>query len=612
MCGVTVWISEDRAVPRDEFEAMTDRLRRRGPDGRGAAYFRSDRVALGHRRLAILDLTDAGAQPMSLPARGLTLTFNGEIYNHPELRRELESAGAVYRSTCDAETILHGYAKWGPDVVKKLRGIFAFAIWDDQRGELFAARDHLGVKPLYRAEIGGGLAFASQPHAFFALRAFEKEVCPEGFRDALQYGVATGERSAFRGVSKLPPAHCFSWRGGESRMWRYWSLPEEATIARETEAIEAVAALLADSVSDQMLSDVPVHSLLSGGIDSSAIASVALRKRARFGQAFTLGFEDPTFDESRYAALAAEAIDCPHTIERLTRTEATQILDAAVEAFDEPYGIDSALPMVAISQFMAKAGVKVTLSGDGADECFAGYRHYDALARHYARFGRRDGDGRGATFTGRARSILSGGFSPFPAYTSHNGWFRQGDLINLAGPKIIEFGDDVFHRERSVFNCDRPPVDAAQRADIQSYLPDEILVKIDRTTMAYGIEARVPFLDHRLVELAFSIEPTLHYQGGERKALLKAAARRWLPPSVLTRRKKGFSAPVGEFFLASDAQRKAAFDTILTGPLVTEGWVNGLSLRKICKRSEYAAGAAFQLMLIDRWYRCWVNADGFS
>ncbi|MGB3712000.1 MAG: asparagine synthase (glutamine-hydrolyzing), partial [Erythrobacter sp.] len=507
------------------------------------------------------------------------------------------------------ETILHAYWRWGPEAVRRLRGIFAFAIWDERSSELFAARDHLGVKPFHMAQIGDGLAIASQVSAFFALGAFRRTVRAGGFVDALRHGVSTGGQTIFEGVTSLAPGHSLTWRDGETQVSRYWSLPDTPDIGSAEHAAREVSELIADSVNSQMLGDVPVHSLLSGGIDSSLMTALAMRREQRFGRAYTLRFDDPDFDEERYAEEAAKSIGCEREVRTFPARDTNALLDTAIAGFDEPYGIDSCLPMVAIAQFMAEDGVKVALSGDGGDELFGGYRHYDDLSAHYARRGRATAQDPAASIRGRLFDQLTGGFSPFPTYTSHNGWFANGALRILAGPRIKDTLGDPFARERTVFPLDRPPVEAARRADLASYLPDEILPKIDRATMAFGIEARVPLLDHRLVELAFRIEPELHYRAKERKALLKSVAAHYLPGSLLTGRKKGFSLPITSLFFPTAQDRKRAIAQIASGPLVEHGWLAAKGIARAVSRSEYSAGALFQLMLIDRWYRHWIAGN---
>lgn len=608
MCGIAGWLSTGEAVDRHAFEAMTDRLRHRGPDGRGTAYFREGRIALGHRRLAIQDLSEAGAQPMILVEPGapaLALTFNGEIYNHPELRRELEGSGANYSTSCDAETLLHAYRRWGPQCVERLRGIFAFAIWDEGEGKLFAARDHMGVKPFYFAQMPGGLAFASQVTAFMALPGFSRDPSPAGMADALHHGLTTGNQAIFEGVSRLAPGHCLIWEAGKRREWEYWRLPESARIDDFTVARDELAHELERSIDLQMLSDVPVHAFLSGGIDSSLVTALAMRRPQIFGSAHTLGFANPAFDETPFARIAASAAKAPHREHRLEANDAVRILDLCVETFDEPYGIDSALPMIAIAEAMAGEGVKLVLAGDGADECFAGYPHHEKLAEYYARHGRETGEGPARSIAGRLRGLFSN-FAPDQVYKSHNGRLRAGDFASIAGPRLHENGAVPSRRERAVLPLDRHPVDAARRADMASYLPDEILVKVDRATMAFGIEARVPLLDHRLVELAFAIAPALHHRDGERKALLKAAAATWLPREVLTARKKGFSLPIADFFMTGPEDERRIFREIASGPLVSDGWLRGDRIERAAARAEYRAGAVLQLLLLDRWYRRWV------
>ncbi len=605
MCGITGWISADTPIGRDAFERMTDRLAARGPDGRGVWFARNDRIALGHRRLAIVDLSSAGAQPMSHDARGLRLTFNGEIYNHPELRRELEARGCVYRSRCDAETILHAYAEWGDDCVTRLRGIFAFAIWDEHRARLFAARDHLGVKPLYFTDGPRGFAFASQPRAFLDLPGFAPAIAPDAFVDYLTYGVVPGERAAFKGVNKLSPAHTLEWRDGVIRTRQYWSLPDVADIVDGEAARLAVEDALRDAVASQLMSDVPVSMLLSGGIDSSLVTAIATGQGAPSAKAFTLGFNVPASDERAFAAKAAARCKIEHVVEVLEPNDIDGVIDATVEAFDEPFGIDAALPMIAISRFMASHRVKVVLTGDGADELFAGYRHYDDLSSLYGKWGKTTAAHAGDRRRAFLMRLLRKRFTPLAAYTAHNGWIADRSVAGLAGPALRGHAAERW-REGRCFPNTRGPVDAGRRCDLATYLPDEILVKVDRATMAYGIEARVPFLDPKLVELAFRISPDLHYRNGERKALLKAVGRRWLPEDILTARKKGFSAPIAELVVPTPERRAQLMDSVGEGPLVSAGFLEKKGVEQSIRTSTYPAGALLQLYLLDRWARRWI------
>lgn len=604
MCGIVGWASRERPMDRAAFDGMIDSLAHRGPDGRGAWFDRGGRIALGHRRLSIVDLTEAGAQPMSLPEAGLHLTFNGEIYNHPELRETLEARGAVYRSRCDSETILHAYAEWGPSCVERFRGIFAFALWDEREGRLFAARDHVGVKPLYLRDGPDGLAFASQPRAFVGLPGFTPEIDPDGFLDALTYGVVPGHRGAYRGATKLPPGHRLIWRDGETRIERYWAPAEGVEIFDAREAEAAVAAAVEEAVALQLMADVPVATFLSGGIDSSVVTACAVETTGPGVKSFTIGFDEGPFDERPYAARAAEYLGVEPVVETLRPEDMDRAIEDAVEAFDEPFAIDAALPMTAISRLAASRGTKVVLAGDGADELFAGYRHYDALAARYRRHGRGDGGAVASRARAFAADLIWGGFDPLAVYKSHNAQLNGPVAARMAG-EALEGRRSQRWREEACFRRDLGPVEAARRCDLATYLPDEILVKVDRATMAFGIEARVPFLDPAMIDLAFRIDPALHYQGGERKAVLKRAARRWLPQDILSARKKGFSPPLVEWAGVPEMRRRM-LETVSSGVLVSGGWLRGERLAEAVDGLARPAAALFQLYLLERWAQRWV------
>ena len=605
MCGIVGRVSRSRPVARDAFERMTDRLAHRGPDGRGTFYARDERVALGHRRLSIVDLSPAGSQPMTLADAGLALVYNGEIYNHPELRAELESHGHVYRSHCDTETVLHAYARWGEDCVSRFRGIFSFALWDDRRGQLFAARDHLGVKPFYYLDEDQGLAFASQPGAFLELPGFEPRIDPQGFLDYLSYGVVPGDRAVYRGVSKLPPGHVLTWRDGSVRTRSFWRPPERADIHDPDAAARALEDALESVVAMQLRSDVPVATFLSGGIDSSLITAIAGARRDEPTTAYTIGFDVERSDERAYAARAAEHCGARPVVEVLTAADVERTIDDAVEAYDEPFGIGAALPMVAISRLAAAHGTKVVLSGDGADELFAGYRHYDDLARHYRRAGRVTAERVGNWPRHLLARARHGRFDPLQAYKCHNAELAGTARERLCGPALRDVVSGRW-RESDRFRRDLGAVEAGRRCDLDTYLPDEILVKVDRASMRFGIEARVPFLDPALVELAFRIAPGLHYAGGERKALLKRAAARWLPADVLGLRKKGFSAPLGEWLRAGDAQRRMRAE-LAEGHLVETGLLDAEALAPTLGALRRPMAGLLQLYLLERWARRWLG-----
>ena len=598
MCGIAGAIGWSADVER-----MTAALAPRGPDGQAVRSFMGGRVRLGHRRLAIVDLSDAGSQPMCNESADIWLTFNGEIYNHPDLRRELERRGHRYASDCDAESILHAYEEWGESFVKRLRGIFAFAIWDERRGRLIAARDHIGVKPFYYAESAGELLFGSQPRALLA--GMTARVEPQSIVDYLSHGIVPAERAAFAGMRKLPPAHTLVWEDGCVSVGRYWQVQYKPTITDFNEAVELVAAGVEDAVRSQLMADVPIATYLSGGIDSSLLTGIANGFSAEQMHSFTVGFEESASDERRFAELVANHFGTQHHVDVLRHEAAMRLIDTVVEAHDEPFGMGAALPMTFISQLTQRHGFKVVLSGDGADELFAGYLHYDLLYGRYRKWGLRTAN----EVRSWARFLpvrgWFGRFDPLQYYAPHEAMMPPSLQKSILHPEFVAANRPQYdwrlprHLDRNL-----PAVTAAQLLDLHTYLPDEILVKVDRATMAHGIEARVPFLDPKLVELAFSIDGTLHYRNGERKAVLKAAARRWLPESVLTTRKKGFSIPVDKWIL------RGGMGAQMTGE-IADGWLVAHAILRQDGLSDaiekLPANFVLQLYLLERWARRWVS-----
>lgn len=601
MCGLLAWVSARTPAPVEAIAAGTEALAHRGPDGSGVWVSDDGHVAMGHRRLAILGLGPSGAQPMHFPERDLTLVYNGEIYNHLDLRAELTALGYVFRSSCDTETLLHAYAAWGDACVERLNGIFAFALWDGRARRLIAARDPLGVKPLTLLRVPGGLALASQPRALLPFLT-ERRVDPAAMMDALAYGVVPGEAAIFAGMETLLPAELLTWDAkGETRR-RYWSLPDAADIHDAEEAEGLVAEAVERAVRAQMLSDVPLATFLSGGIDSSLVTAVA----AATGEpitAFTMGFEAARSDERPFAARAAEATGARNVAGVIDDYSIESLLEEAVEVYDSPFCIGASMPMLAVSRLAAEHGAKVVLSGDGADELFAGYNHYDRITQGYRRAGR----GPDGSITNRPRALWDrlwrGPFDPYQGYRAHNGRFPDA-AMTFAGVALREHARGRW-REALHFDPARDVVDAAQRADLATYMTDEILVKVDRATMAHGIEARVPLLDLPLVELAFRIDPAIRYAGRERKALLKRAARKWLPDDVLTVRKKGFSLPVVSW--VQRPENRARIDaTLREGTLSREGLIDADGAIKMAENTPRPSFSLMQLYLTERWAGRWL------
>ena len=605
MCGI---LGGHSITPITEPTALTmlSRLRSRGPDGAGIKLLDQGHTLLGHQRLSILDLSAAGAQPMSAQQGNLWLTYNGEIYNYPELRAELDSKGCHFRSSCDAEVILHGYSHWGVDVVNRLRGIFAFGIWDALQKSFFCARDHIGVKPLYYTTDPDHFFFASQTKALHGAPGFDPNVRVDAFGDYLSYGVVPWDRSIYEGVAQLPPAHILTWKDGQIETRRYWQLKCEPKIFDFDEAVTLVRDKLENAIESQLQSDVPIGTFLSGGIDSSLITAIAAKKIPSKLSTFTIGFNEEAYDERAYAKIAIEGLDTDHHEEVLCREEALALLPDLVESYDEPYALGSALPTLAVSRLANKHGIKVILGGDGADELFAGYLHHEKF--HDRLKGRRMRE-HNAFF--RRMNRLIRGISPPDPIGEYN-LPAEGCLPSPAQKKLLtsdaasKLNADHRWRYRKFFRDDLAACTTAQNLDFHTYLVDEILGKVDRASMAYGVEARVPFLDLELVELAFSIDSSVIYRNRERKALLKAVAKPWLCDKVLTARKKGFSVPMATWLMQNGGQSRI-WKILQSGSLASRGILDPDAVPPVL--GEVDSVFTWQLYVAELWARRWLEGS---
>ncbi|MFT5465342.1 MAG: asparagine synthase (glutamine-hydrolyzing) [Verrucomicrobiales bacterium] len=575
MCGIAGYISESQPIEPSAFNRMRDTLIARGPDGADSKFFREGRVALGHRRLAIVDLSEAGAQPMCNETGDVWLTYNGELYNHETLRTELERLGHRYNSTCDAETIIHAYEEWGDQCVLRFRGIFAFAIWDSRTGRLFCARDHLGVKPFYYLKTSEALIFGSQPKAICAAPNFKPKADPSAFADYLFFGIVPHDRALFEGVKKLPPGHQLVYEDGSIAVKQYWKVQYQPEIRDFDEAVSLVGDALESAVSLQLMSDVPYGSYLSGGIDSSLITAIAAKSSGSRIPSITVGFDDKKRDERPFAQLVADHCQTDHHENVLNYKTAMGLVDELAEIYDEPYALGAALPLVFIAKKTRELGLKVVLAGDGADELFAGYRHYDQM---------------------------QSASDPYASYQPHEAFIHTREEMRMAGSAIPDDCQPEW-RFRQFYPNGLPSTPAAQVLDAKTYLPDEILVKVDRATMAEGVEARVPFLDPNLVELAFKIDSSLTYRAGERKALLKAVARKWLPDSVLTQRKKGFSIPIRRWLLRP-ANWLRMVKTVWGGMLIELKLIDGAQFKR--KGAFLPPVWLWKLYIAELWARRWL------
>jgi len=535
------------AADAESLRAMSDLLVHRGPDNAGEHV--DGGIALAARRLSIIDLAH-GDQPIANEDGTCVVVQNGEIYNYPELRRELERAGHTLRTRCDTEALVHLYEEHGLGFAERLRGMFALAVWDAQRRRLVLARDRYGIKPLYYRHVGGELRFASE------LRALPRgEIDLDALEAFLAFNSIPAPYSIFRDVRKLPAGHILVWEGGAITLERYARPgPAPATEVRggdEAELVEELRARLRDSVRAHLLSDVPVGVLLSGGVDSAALAALVAQETSEAVHTFTIGFEERSFDERADARRVAERYGTEHH-ELLVRPDPELLLRALADAFDEPFADSSALPTYLVSQLAAEH-VKVALSGEGGDELFGGYYTYlaDLMADHLAPVARAvrplvealpASTGK-ASLDYKAKRFVRA--AHLPPLERHHGWkeiFSADARAELTGRRTTFDPVDVY-RTRYAETAGAPELARLQDVDFGVYLVDDLLVKTDRASMAHSLEARVPFLDPLVTNLAFALPTRLKVRGLAKKVLLRKAVEPLLPDEVVHGRKRGFSIP---------------------------------------------------------------------
>src|SRR5229473_2106325 len=547
MCGICGIASPVGPPDPERLAAMSASLVHRGPDSGGEHL--DGPVAIAARRLSIIDLA-GGDQPITSEDGTCTVVQNGEIYNFPELRGELERDGHTFRTRCDTEVHLHLYERHGPDFARRLRGMFAVAIWDARRRRLVLARDRYGIKPLYYRHVDGVLEFASE------LRALPRgEIDLDALEAFLAFNSIPSPYSIFREIRKLPAGHVLVWEDGAVQIERYarpGPVPiEELRTDDEAELIEELRARLRDSVRAHLLSDVPVGVLLSGGVDSAALAALAAQETSEAVHTFTIGFAERSFDEREDARRVAELYGTNHH-ELLVEPDPTLLLPALAEAFDEPFADSSALPTYLVSQLAAEH-VKVALSGEGGDELFGGYYTYaaDLLADRVAPLARLarplverlPSSSAKASFDYKAKRFVRA--AQLPPLERHHGWkeiFSTDVRSELTGRSAPFDPVDVL-RDRYRETAGAEPLARLQDVDFGIYLVDDLLVKTDRASMAHSLEARVPFLDSVVTNFAFALPARHKVRGLSKKVLLRKAAAPLLPREVVHGRKRGFSIP---------------------------------------------------------------------
>ncbi|MEA2204449.1 MAG: hypothetical protein QOE77_1225 [Blastocatellia bacterium] len=631
MCGITGWANLDARTPppegaRDLLHSMCQRMVHRGPDSEGLLV--REGVALGMRRLAIIDLV-TGEQPVFNENETVAVILNGEIYNYRELRTRLEKRGHQFRSTSDTEVLPHLYEDYGTGMVEHLNGMFAFALWDANRKRLFIVRDRFGEKPLYWGIFDGTLLFASEPKVLLAHPAVRPGLNLNALRHYLSYDYIPAPLSIYEGINKLPAAHTLTLEDGHVDVRRYWRLSyqKRTPIPSEQEAAEQLQGLLADSVSMRLVSDVPLGILLSGGVDSSTIAAMAVRASSEAVKTFSISFAESSFDESSYARAVAKFLGTDHHEERLSADLAANLVSEIGSWMDEPFSDPSLVPTYLLSRFTRKH-VTVALGGDGGDELFAGYPMYwgHRWAEVYNRvppFVRRNlvepavnllpVKTKNMSFDYRARRFVMG--ADYDEVTRHHVWFgsftpvEQDALLTDEVKRASEA--DVYGEARELIgHCDSTDVvERMQSLDTQLYLAEDILTKVDRASMAVSLEVRAPFLDPRIAEFAASLPSSYKLHGRKTKYILKRAVKGLLPPFVMKRGKKGFGVPVAEWLKGK--LRPMARDLLSTERLRRSGLFDPVYVARL--QSEHERGTAnhrkllWTLLMFELWHESFVE-----
>ncbi|MEP6783827.1 MAG: asparagine synthase (glutamine-hydrolyzing) [Acidobacteriota bacterium] len=622
MCGIVGIVERDfdRPVPGDDLARMVQMLHHRGPDEEGSITLPG--VGLGMRRLATVDLA-GGQQPILNETGDIKIVANGEIYNFRELQRQLEGLGHRFRSrNSDIEVLVHAYEQWGEEFLVRLRGMFALAIWDGRTRTLIAARDRAGEKPLYWTQTPKGLLLASEVKALLVRPEVSRELDPIALDQFLTYEYILAPRTLLTGVHKVPPAHFLRYRGGQATVHRYWDAADVVLKDwKDDEAAHELRAALQKAVSRQLMADVPLGAFLSGGIDSSSIVALMSEGVSQPVNSFSIGFSDGTYNELPYAREVAALFKTNHR-ERVASPDLGEMFERLIVHLDEPFADVSLFPTFSVSE-LAREHVKVVLSGDGGDELFGGYDAYQAQALA-AKLGWM-GDalmpalaGVASAFppSGKKKGLVnkvkrfSAGAATAPSDLGHYRWMvylgaREKAKLYNAGLRESLASHDVYAPVREAlgrFSQD----DVLNRqlyADLSLYLADDILVKVDRMSMATSLETRAPFLDGDLMELAFSMPGHLKIRNGERKWILKQAMKDVLPETILNRKKEGFSIPMKNWLrkeLQPLMRSLLSPDRIARRGLFDADYVRKLMDEHTAGRENHAH-TLFPLMVLERW-----------
>jgi asparagine synthase (glutamine-hydrolysing) len=628
MCGICGKLNFNRQKPVDDslIRRMTDMIRHRGPDGNGV--YLSGPVGLGHRRLSIIDL-DTGAQPMSNEDGTVWVVYNGEIYNFQELRTELEGKGHHFKSETDTEVIVHLYEEMGDQCVARLRGMFAFALWDERHKRLLLARDRVGIKPLYYTQTDDSLAFASEIKSLLADPNTDRRINTRAIDRFLTYYYLPGNETLFDRIFKLDPGHYLTVQDSQVKVEQYWDLRFDSSscVYGFDETVEKLRTLLSQTVKDHMISDVPVGVLLSGGVDSTGILNYASQHADKPIHTFTMGFSGAAFqDERPYAKLAAQRFQTSHHEITISADDFREFLPKYVWHMEEPVCEPPAIALYFVSHLAQQSSVKVLLSGEGGDEAFGGYQTY-----------------RNFLLLETLKSLFRAG-KPFLRsafnFLHHAGWKQIGPYANLIDPALAEYylsrtatpytpfnqlKPEIYSREfaallegenpgmstRALIERmhDQPLLNRMLYVDTKTWLPDDLLVKADKMTMATSVELRVPLLDYRVLEFAASLPPHYKVNGWKLKRILKSALIESVPQEILNRKKTGFPVPYNEWMRSE--MKDYVFDTLLASNAALNLYFRKEGIRNLLKMHEAGKGHSkeiFSLLVLELWHQQFADA----
>jgi asparagine synthase (glutamine-hydrolysing) len=628
MCGIcgVVYADRDRPIDPGLIEIMTATITHRGPDQQG--IYRQNHVGLGSRRLSIIDL-DGGQQPIHNEDKSIWVVFNGELYNYRELTHSLKRRGHKFYTATDTEVLVHAYEEFGDEFLEYLNGMYAFALWDERQQRIIIARDRMGIKPLYYTRHDNALIFGSELKTILTYPGVSRSVDLVALNEYLSFEYIPTPRSIFQNIHKLPPGHALSYREGKLDIWQYWDINLGRSENLQPKPIQdyeqELLEVLTEAVSKEMVSDVPVGVLLSGGLDSSSIAAIMSRIAPESVKSFSIRFDDPSFDESNYARLVADYLKTEHYELTLTPKLTLELVPQLAKFLDEPLGDSSIIPTFLLSQF-TRHHVKVALGGDGGDELFAGYstlqahrlvEYYEMLLPGMIRHrlipwmvDRLPVSFDNISLDFKVRRFIAG--RGIPIIMRHHQWL--GSFTTAQKRQLLQPWTQLLEKDTYQVAFEHQRNSQAQEAlnqllycDLKLYLEGDILTKVDRASMANSLEVRVPFLNHTLVEYAAKLPHTVKLRGLTSKYILRRAMRQHLPPEILKRGKKGFNMPVAKW-LTSDL-RPLVEDMLSRDRLQREGFFNADYVQQLL--TEHLNGQAdhrkllWTLLVFELWYEHW-------